>query len=163
MSTSHLLVVDVQQGFINEWTTHLPARIEALQASFDTISVSRFYNPQKSLFRKLTGWDRFSLGSQETHLAFTPREDATIVDTPTYTCIKDAYLDRLRRDAISRVHLCGIATETSVLSCALDLFDAGIEPVVLAHACGSDNGPACHELGLSLLKRLIGNRQIIGS
>ncbi|MGE5442745.1 MAG: isochorismatase family protein, partial [Bacteroidota bacterium] len=73
------------------------------------------------------------------------------------------FLDRLRRDAVSRVHLCGIGTDSSVLISAVDLFEAGIEPVVLAHACASAAGHADHQAGLQILKRLIGDKQVIGS
>jgi nicotinamidase-related amidase len=163
MTASRLLIVDVQKGFINEWTTHVPARVEALQDSFDKVIISRFYNPQKSLFRKLIGFQEFSLGSPQTGLAFTPKDSVTIIDTPTYSCVNTAFIDRLRRDGVTRVHLCGIATESGVLKCAVDLFEIGIEPVVLAHACGSHCGPDLHATGLRILRHLIGEKQVIGS
>lgn len=162
MTSSQLLVIDVQNGFINEWTRHVPARVGSLQESFDHVLVSRFYSPQKSLHRRLVGGG-FALGSVDTHLAFTPSPTASIVDTPIYSCISPEILDGMRRQGIARVHLCGIATDRAVLKCALDLFDGGIEPVVLAHATGSDAGPAMHEAGLQILRRAIGERQVIGS
>jgi nicotinamidase-related amidase len=161
MSASQLLIIDVQVGFINEGTAHVPARVDALQASFDRVSATRLYNPQKSLFRKLTGWSAFPLGAAETQLAFTPRRDTVIIDKSTYSCVNETLIETLRHDGIGRVHLCGVATEAAVLVSAVDLFDAGIEPVVLAHACGSPGG---HELsGLKLLRRLIGAKQVMGS
>jgi nicotinamidase-related amidase len=160
---SQLLIIDVQIGFINKSTAHVPQRVSPLQDSFDHVFVTRLYNPQKSLYRKLVGWDGFSLGSTDTRLAFTPREDATILDKSTYSCVQESLVERLRRDGISRVHLCGIATEGSVMLSAVDLFQAGIEPLVLAHACGSTAGHADHEAGLQILKRLIGAKQVIGS
>jgi nicotinamidase-related amidase len=163
MPVSQLLIIDVQVGFINKSTAHVPQRVLPLQDSFDQVIVTRLYNPQKSLYRKLIGWDGFSLGSTDTRLAFKPREDATILDKSTYSCIQQSLVERLRRDSVSRVHLCGIATEGSVMITAIDLFQAGIEPVVLAHACGSSTGHADHEAGLQILKRLIGAKQVIGS
>jgi nicotinamidase-related amidase len=163
MTESLLLIIDVQAGLINEWTEHVPPRVSALQASFDQVSVTRYYNPQKSLRRRLVGESGFALGSPPTRLAFEPRNDATIIDKPGYSCVSDGFLDRLRGAHIARVHLCGIATEAGVLKCALDLFEAGIEPVVLAHACGSDHDPKLHAAALCLLRRLIGERQVIGS
>jgi nicotinamidase-related amidase len=163
MPLSQLLIIDVQTGFINESTAHVPVRVSPLQDSFDRVLVTRLYNPQKSLYRKLIGWNGFSLGSIDTHLAFSPRQDATIIDKATYSCVNEGLIDRLRRDGISRVHLCGIATDGSVMMSAVDLFQAGIEPVVLAHACGSAAGHAVHEAGLQILRRLIGEKQVIGS
>ena len=46
---------------------------------------------------------------------------------------------------------------------SVGLFEAGIEPVVLAHACASAAGHADHQAGLQILKRLIGDKQVIGS
>ena len=43
---------------------------------------------------------------------------------------------------------------------AVDLFQNGFRPVVLADACASHAGPDYHEAGLRLLERLIGRRQI---
>jgi nicotinamidase-related amidase len=163
MPASQLLIIDVQSGFINEWTAHVPLRVAALQDSFDCVLVTRLYNPQKSLYRKLIGWSGFSLGSVDTHLAFTARSDATIIDKSSYSCVNTTLIERLRGEAISRVHVCGIATDGSVLMSAVDLFQAGIEPVVLAHACGSAAGHADHQAGLQILRRLIGQKQVIGS
>ncbi len=163
MSGSRLLIIDVQTGFINEWTAHVPARVDGLQSSFDQVIVTRLYNPQRSLYRKLMGWKAFSLGSAETQLAFSPRGDATIIDKSAYSCLTEPFVDRLRSDGVNRVHLCGIATEDSVLATAVDLFQHGIEPVVLAHACGSDGGHEMHEAAVKILRHLIGDKQVIGS
>jgi nicotinamidase-related amidase len=163
MSGSRLLIIDVQTGFINEWTAHVPSRVDSLQASFDHVIVTRLYNPQRSLYRKLIGWSGFSLGSMESQLAFQPRSDAMIIDKSAYTCVSEPFVDELRQLGVNRVHLCGISTEDSVLTTAVDLFQHGIEPVVLAHACGSDGGHALHESALVILRRLIGDKQVIGS
>lgn len=163
MTASQLLIIDVQVGFINEWTTHVPGRVASLQESFDQVLVTRLYNPQKSLYRKLIGWSGFALGSVDTQLAFAPGPSAKIVDKSTYSCVNPEMVDRLRRDGIARVHLCGIGTDSSVMMSAIDLFQAGIEPVILAHACGSTCGRGEHQAGLQILRRLIGGRQVIGS
>jgi len=99
---SQLLIIDVQNGFINEWTAHVPLRVAALQESFDSVLITRLYNPQKSFYRKLRGWNGFSLGSVDTQLGFTPSPDAVIVDKSTYSCINDSLLERLRRGNIGR-------------------------------------------------------------
>lgn len=163
MGGSPLIIVDVQKGAINDWTAHVPARVEGLQGSFDEVIVTRLYNPQRSLYRRLIGWNQFSLGSQETQLAFAPRAEATIVDTSSYNTVSEPLISRFKTAGINRVHVCGIATEGAVLLTAVSLFEQGIEPVVLAHACGSDAGHELHEAALQILRRLIGPRQVIGS
>ncbi len=43
MAPRFLLIIDVQKGFINEWTRHIPARVESLQSEFDRLWVTRFF------------------------------------------------------------------------------------------------------------------------
>jgi len=161
MALRFLIIIDVQKGFINPWTTHIPARVEALQGDFRRIRVTRFFNPPGSLHRRLIGWKRFAPDSADVELAFTPRDDAQVVDKSTYTCLDHALLEDFGRAGIGRVYLCGIATDNCVLKTAVDLFEAGIEPVVLADACASHGGPECHEAGLMLLRRFIGEGQVV--
>ena len=163
MGASPLMIIDVQRGFINEWTAHVPARVEGLQDSFDQVIITRLYNPQRSLYRRLIGWTEFSLGSAETQLAFTAGKSATIIDKAIYNGVDALLLASFKAEGVTRVHLCGIATEDAVLLTAASLFEHGIEPVVLAHACGSDAGHELHQAGLQVLARLIGPKQIIGS
>ena len=106
MPVSRLLIIDVQSGFINEWTAHVPVRVASLQDSFDQVLVTRLYNPQKSLYRKLIGWNDFSLGSADTQLAFAPRADATIIDKSTYSCVNEGFLSTAFAGTRSRAFTC---------------------------------------------------------
>jgi nicotinamidase-related amidase len=156
-----LLIIDVQQGFINERTHHVPAAVEALQEDYEHVIVTRFNNPEGSPYRQLIGWDRFTPGSNDTKFAFTPRKDAMIIDKSTYTCINKAFLAKLNDWDTRIIDLCGIATDNCVLKCAVDLFEAGRVPRILSSYCASHGGPDCHEAGLLLLRRLIGENQVI--
>ena len=65
----------------------------------------------------------------------------------------------LREGGITEIHICGIDTEGCVLKTAVDLFDAGVRPVVLVVACASTGGDELHRIGLRTMRRLIGERQ----
>ena len=106
--------------------------------------------------RKLIGWERFAPDSEDVELAFTPRKDAHLFDKSTYTCLTDDVLALLQDSAVGEVHVCGFATDNCVLKTAVDVFEAGIIPTVLAAACASHGGIEAHEAGLMLLKRFIG-------
>ncbi len=43
-----LLIIDVQQGFINAATRHLPPKVADLQDDYDHVFVTRFVNPPGS-------------------------------------------------------------------------------------------------------------------
>lgn len=160
MTKRLLLIVDVQKGFLNAWTEHIPKRVEILQESFDRVIATRFVNPEGSPYRRLLGWTRFAPDSEDMRLAFTPRSDARVIDKPVYTCVTANFLAGLRAEKISTVHLAGIATENCVLKCAVDLFEAGIEPIVLAGACASHGGLDCHQAGIKIIKRFIGDERV---
>jgi len=161
MAGKCLLIVDVQRGFVNRWTAHVPAAVEALQRDFERVVATRFFNPEGSLYRRLIGWQRLAKDSADFPLAFRPADGAPVIDKATYTCVTPGFLETLAGWGVDKVHVCGIATDNCVLKCAVDLFEAGIEPVVLAAASGSHGGPDCHNAGLLLLGRFIGAGQVV--
>ena len=161
--TAPLLIIDVQAGFINDATRHIPARVEALAADYAAVIVTRFVNPPGSVHRRFIHWHRFAPGSADTALAFDPPPGADIVEKTAYSCVDDAFLARLNALAAEEVHICGIATDNCVLCSAVDLFEAGIRPVVLADACGSHGGAEFHRWAVEILVRLIGADQVRGA
>ncbi|MBL26368.1 MAG: hydrolase [Rhodospirillaceae bacterium] len=157
---SCLLIIDLQKGFVNDATHHVVAPIEAAQADYDVVIATRFQNPPGSPFRRLIHWERFAPHSDETAFAFAPREDARVIDKPRYTCVDSALRNWLVARDISRVHVCGIDTDICVTKNAVDLFEAGLEPIVLSALCASHAGRDRHEAGLVTLARFIGQDQI---
>jgi nicotinamidase-related amidase len=155
-----LIIIDVQRGFINPATAHVPARVEALQGRYDTVIATRFVNPEGSAHRRLISWTRFAPGSDDTALAFTPRADARIVEKHVYSCLTVEVRAMLDAAGAGEVHLCGIATDNCVLASAIALFEGGDTPVVLGDACASHAGTDYHDWGLRILRRLIGEKQV---
>ena len=156
-----LLIVDVQRGFINQWTRHIPEIVEGLQETYRHVVATRFINPPGSPYRRLIGWSRMAPESAETDLVFRPRADAVLIEKQIYNCIDRTFRRRLDTWGAREVHLAGIATDNCVLTCAVGLFEAGYRPVVLADACASHGGGDCHNAGLMLLRRLIGEKQVV--
>lgn len=161
MAERCLIVVDVQKGFVNDWTAAVPARVAALQYGFDVVIATRFVNPPGSPFRRLMDWPRFAPGSAESELAWTPRPDATVLDKTVYGALDDRLRALLAAADAATVHVAGIATDNCVLKTAVDLFEGGWRPVVLADYCASHGGPECHAAGLLLLRRFVGERQVV--
>lgn len=157
-----LLIIDVQAGFVNEATRHIPALVERLQHKFDRVFVSRFENPEDSPFRALKDLARFTLGAPEAVLAFSPRPDATLMVKHGYSAASPEVI-AASKAAGNAIYLCGIATDNCVLKTAVDLFEAGIRPMIVTDACASHGGARYHEAGLMLLARLIGEKQLVAS
>lgn len=156
-----ILIVDVQNGFINESTEHIPALVEKLQDNYDYIYVTRFFNKKDSFYRKLVKWDRFDKDSNDFQLAFKPSPKAIIINKSTYSCVIPSFLQELNKNKIQEVDICGIDTDICVTKCAVDLFESGIVPKVLSKYCASHAGLKSHKSALSTLRRYIGKDQVI--
>ena len=156
-----LLIVDVQVGFINEATAHIPKLVETLQNEYEYVYATRFYNKEGSFYRKLINWDRFSKDSTDFPLAFTPSNNVILIDKSIYSCVNGNFLKDLKGKGIDNIDICGIDTDICVTKCAVDLFENGIIPFVLAKYCASHAGEEAHRYALKTLGRFIGRGQVI--
>jgi nicotinamidase-related amidase len=159
-----LLVVDVQNGFINPFTQHIPDRIRRLidTADYGPILFTRFVNSGDSPYRRLLRWDACS----------EPPDTELVPALASVPCPSDVYAkhgltgvpaelaDRLRQDRIQQISVAGIDTDMCVLKIAMDVFDLGIEPVILVDCCASTAGLQAHLAGLAILSRNIGPHQL---
>lgn len=156
-----LLIVDVQNGFVNEKTKHIPALVERLQYDYDLVIATRFINLPDSPYRRLIKWEHLSPETNEIELAFKPKGDAIIIDKHIYSCIDDSFLNLLKEKGIEAVDICGIDTDICVTKCAVDLFERNMTPYVLRDYCATHADADIQEAALVILARYIGKSQII--
>lgn len=128
-----LLAVDVQEGFINPFTPHIPERITALIAreAYDPVLFTRFINTDDGPYRRFIGWDACA-DEPETNLT----SGLAALAAPERTFTKPGYAglpDKLKEY----------------------LRDQG-EPFVLVDCCASTAGLQAHLAGLAVLARNIG-------
>lgn len=159
-SAGPLLVVDVQRGFLNDYTSQVPGRVAALirRGRFAPVYFTRFENPPGGPYRKFLGWDACAR-PPETDLApeLAPFAAADrVFSKPGYAGLPDALAGVLRDGEVEQVTLVGIDTDMCVLKVALDLFDLAIEPIILVDCCASTAGLQAHLAGLAVLTRNIG-------
>lgn len=155
-----LLVVDVQNGFINEFTRHIPARIVELieRERHSPVLFTRFVNVEGSPFRRILDWDDCA-EPPDTEIAreVAPfAEEHRIFSKPGYAGLPDGLAEYLRREKYERIVVVGIDTDMCVLKVAMDLFDLNIEPLVYVDCCASTAGLQAHLAGLAVLARNIG-------
>ena len=156
-----LLIVDVQNGFVNDKTKHIPPLVEKLQYNYDLVIATRFINLPDSPYRRLIKWERLSPGTDEIELAFKPKDNAVIIDKFIYTCIDDSFINLLKDNEIDAVDVCGIDTDICVTKCAVDLFERNITPYVLKDYCSTHADADIQASALIILARFIGGAQII--
>jgi nicotinamidase-related amidase len=155
-----ILVVDVQKGFLNEYTRHVPGRVARLLGGgrFSPIYFTQFENPRGGPYRKYLGWEACEK-PPETDLApelarFAAAE--RMFSKPGYAGLPDALAGVLSDAGIERITVVGIDTDMCVLKVAMDLFDLSIEPIILVDCCASTAGLQAHLAGLAVLSRNIG-------
>ncbi len=159
-----LLVVDVQNGFVNPYTAHIPGRIATLigRGTFEPVLFTRFINEPDGPYRRILGWHACA-EPPETDLApevLPFARDETTFAKPGYTGISEELASYLREHCPDRLTIVGIDTDMCVLKVTMDVFDLGIEPIVLVDCCASTGGLQAHLAGLAVLSRNIGARQL---
>ena len=159
-----LLLVDVQHGFINDFTRHIPERVARLverdreRKQYDPILATRFINIDGGPFRRFLDWHGSAV-PPETDLVpeiSSYVDEARIFSKPGSAGMSPELVIWLQEHAVERVTLAGIDTDMCVLKIALDIFDLGIEPIILVDCCASTAGLQSHLAGLAVLARNIG-------
>lgn len=165
-----LLVIDVQQGFVNQHSQSvLPAvmrLVEGWRAAGAPVVLSRFHNEPGSPYETITGWTRLR----------TPEEQAIVAELAPFVAEAAAVIDkgqasvftpegsRLIRDAgWSDLVLCGIDTDACVYDSAVAAYHNGYRPWIVTDACASTGGAQYHEAALLLAARNIGASQLVTS
>jgi nicotinamidase-related amidase len=158
MKKELLLVVDVQNGFINRQTEHVVEPISEFVAKWQgqakgPVIYSRFINLDGSPWEKILGYKDLKAEPKGAH----------IFKKGTYSAWSKEVQQIADGASIKRVVLCGIDTDQCVLETAIDIFEANFIPVILEDLCASGAGGDFHRAGIKLLKRLIGDKQVISS
>ena len=156
-----ILVDDMQRDLGNEHAERIVPAVNALQRQYPTAYAFRFVNQDDTPAQNILAWRERSAGSSESYLAFTPAPHLVIYEKTGYTAVTPRLLQELRETGVETVLLCGMNTEANITATALDLFQAGIRPVVVANACASSGGSSYHECAIRALSRSIGEHNVL--
>ncbi|MFI5783774.1 isochorismatase family cysteine hydrolase [Nocardia sp. NPDC051570] len=173
LAKAALLVVDVQNGFVNAGSAPVvPVVVDLTErwaASGRPIILTRYLNYTGSPYERLIGW-RALYDSPDTDLVdellpYTEHPNASVLDKTVYTALTHEGVELLRELNVTDLVICGIATDACVLKTALDAFEMDFTPWVIRDAVASNatRHPAreIHESALLLISRLVGAGQVI--
>ncbi len=136
-----LLVIDVQNGFVNEHTRHVNEPFNALIHAFADggapVAFTRFVNVKGGAHERWIGWSRFMEEPENALHDALEKGDYPVFVKHGYTAFTAAFEEHLQGLGIERLVMCGIATDGCVLNTAVDAFERNIEPVVVTDACAS--------------------------
>lgn len=158
---SLLLVIDLQNAFINQNTEKVPSKIEETIASnqYDDVAFTRFVNYEDSLYIKKLNW-RGCLSEEDKTIVINTK-DYQVFDKSIYSSVTKELIEYIHKNQITEIYLCGINTDCCVLKTALDLFELGYNVYVLENLCGSTYGMERHNQAIDILKRNIGENYVI--
>ncbi len=157
-----LLVIDMQNYFVNKHTKELPNKIRKFILTngekFDYILFTQFVNTKDSNFVKLMKW-RKCFRSPETDIHPRLKEFSNfrnVFTKHTFSPFKSKeFLNFVKRNRINDFSICGTDTEACVLSTAVDAFDSGYRVKILKNLCGSHHGNKAHKIGVELARNCI--------
>jgi nicotinamidase-related amidase len=160
-----LLGIDLQEGFLHDEARkdRYVERVEDFldQHKDEWIVLSKFINQPGNNFEKLINYTSLDKNDPKARLIGNLESlHFETIEKDTYSAWHSPLTERVAEKGIKKVVIFGLDTEACVLKTALDIFDAGIEPVVLEDLCYSSNGEHGHTAGINLLKVLIGLNQI---
>lgn len=157
-----LLVIDVQAGFISDYTKRaLPGIYELVRGNEQQVIIAtRFLNEEGSPFRKYIKWNRLSSDADRALDPVVESHADLIINKPTYGAGAQIATELVRR-GIKKVTVIGIDTDVCVLQNAAFLFDAGFEVSIDLHACATNGGPQAEVSAVRLLQRTIGRDYVL--
>lgn len=163
--SSCLVMIDIQNGFLNRKTEHIVKRIGQLLRSgveFDHIVATRYKNHDGSSFTRFVSWDGMMDSTSQKLHPLVEIYAERVFDKCTYSCFTMEFQEFLWSKGIDTVYLVGIEIDCCVLTSALSAFDSGIRPVVLEYYCASSLGVDSHQAACLVLEHTIGSNLVKG-
>lgn len=165
---SILLIVDMQNGFIlNEQLLELAKDIKELlkRKIFDVVIATRFLNSDNSTYQRFFNWNGLKTEEERELIYGIEGYVDCVIDKTIYTCINSDFIQRVCQlnngEYPDKIFVVGVDTDCCVLTIATGLFENNIRPIVLTKYCNSNGGQESHKSGLTCLKRLIGQSQLV--
>lgn len=155
-----LIVIDVQNCFINKQTSFLPKKIASYikRNKFDYLLFTKFINKNNSNFFTILNW-RKCTSSPETDIhnelnKFITKDN--LFKKNTYSIFKaKGFSNFLKKNKITTLYLCGIDTNACVLASAFEGFDLNYKVKIIESLCFSHSGKNFHNSAIKIIKKCI--------
>jgi len=158
-----LFVIDVQKFFENKKTKSIARKINNYirknKNKYSLIIFTVFKNDSKSSLWRIFKWKGCNKGKEiEIINELSDLVDSSkIIFRNTYSLLKAPKLkEKLKKNKIKQIDICGFDTDACVLATTYDLFDSGYKPVILKNLCFSTSKEKLHEPTLKIIERNCG-------
>ena len=156
-----LLVIDVQNDFINEFTNIVKERIDELikNNKYDEVVFTKFINDEDSIWYKKLKYSGCIIENGQQIAIDT--NNHKIFNKYTYSALNIELANYIKNNKIEEIYLCGFDTDACIYKTALDLFENNYNVYVLKEYTMSHKGIELHNVFINNLKRLIGKDKVI--
>nr|WP_107052171.1 isochorismatase family cysteine hydrolase [Streptomyces flavovirens] len=165
-----LLVIDVQQGFVNEHSCNVVPKVVRLvdgwRAAGAPVVFTRFHNAPGSPYETISGWKRLRTAEEQAFVKdLAPFIDgsALIIDKAQASVFTPEGTQLIHESGWRDLLLCGIDTDACVYDSATAAYQRGYRPWIVTDACASSGGSQYHEAALLLAARNLGVNQLVTS
>lgn len=159
-----LIIVDMQNGFMNEYTKDLGTKIIELLDEFDGLKVAlQFRNEDDSQFERKLHYNGMKR-DDEIDLIDGIKDRVHFVKARnrcSYSGFEVWMSLLLKTREVKEVFIAGVDTDACVLATAFNLFDAEYDIKLLVDYCGSSGGQLYHDYAIELMKRNFGEGSIV--
>jgi nicotinamidase-related amidase len=156
-----LLVIDLQNDFINDNSRHIVNKIRKIIDTklYTDVIFTKFINSYESnWYKKLNYKGCLTKNGQDISIN---TYDYLIIEKKIYSSFSKQLIQYLEKNDIKEIYICGIDTECCVLKTALDLFENNFDIKVLKDYCACTKGIQKHENALDIIRRCIGKENVI--
>jgi nicotinamidase-related amidase len=168
VASAALIVVDCQNGFLNDFTAPAARRIVTLTRRWTggglPVVFTRYHNYPGSKFERLLDWTEVR-HAPDTELIDELRPlaeaGAAVIDKTGYSAFTAEMLKLVENEGWTDLVFCGFDTDTCVLKSTVDAFEAEYTPWLVRDACASHGGRGQHRTAVTMIGRFIGQRQLI--
>jgi len=165
-----LLIIDVQEYFINKFTKNIPGKIakylESNKTKFDYVLFFKFVNSRKSNWVRLSNWQKM-FKSPETDIVPELNQQINknnLFTKTAFSCFKaNGFKNFIKNKKINDLYLCGLDTHACIYCTAMEAYELGFNIHVIADLCAASHGNKYHQNSLKALTRNLGKQVIIKS
>jgi len=158
---SLLIIVDVQNGFVNDNTREVLDVVNKAKEKlkYDVCVLTKFFNSEETSFSQILNWKRFQT-EEEQELSVGIEKHDKVIYKSTYSAVTDELKTLIGQNRYKKAYVCGIETDSCVLATAFELFDNGVEPMIIIDGCASMRGNEFHNAAELIMRRSFGEDNV---
>lgn len=166
MGRNMIAVIDMQNGFVNEYTEGLDRKIrdflEKVRGAGACVVGTRYVNHEHTACYVFEGWKDCMDGTRDADTLDTlaPYLER-VFDKDRYSCWNEEMKRFVREREIEKIYFLGVNTGCCVLHSAFDCYNDLVDCAVVEDLCGSTSGPREHEAALVVLRSCITEQRVI--